>query len=63
MVKSETRRDAQTLVRDRDLKVLTKSETKTLYEKNQARHFISQTPSRFRKLFEARNEVHDHVLR
>ena len=43
MVKSEIRRDAENpclKIRDRDLKVLTKSERETLYEENRARDFI-----------------------
>ena len=59
---SPIRRDPCLKIRDRDLKVLTKSEPETLYEENRARDFILQKYSRFRKLFAARHELND-ILR
>ena len=50
------RRDPCLKIRDRDWKVLTKSEPETLYKENRPRDFI------LRKLFAARHELHD-ILR
>ena len=49
---SPRRRDPCLKIRDRDLKLLTKSQPETLYEEIRA-------PDWFRKLFAARHKLHD----